>query len=107
MNEKDRKIKISIPLILLTILPISIIIGSAISLINLVFFSLCIVSIYFSKNDIKIYDLKPLLFLIILYLYLIFNSLISVDITSGIYTKSRVHEIYPVFSYDKLFFFYF
>ena len=44
------KIKINVPLILLTILPISIIIGSGISLINLVFFSLCIVSIYFSKK---------------------------------------------------------
>ena len=83
--KKIENIKINIPLILLSILPISIIIGSSISLINVVFFSLCFISAYFSRNNIKIYDLKPLLFLIILYLYLIFNSLISVDITSGIY----------------------
>ena len=44
------KIKINIPLILLTILPISIVIGSGISLINLVLFSLCIVFIYFFKK---------------------------------------------------------
>ena len=83
--KKIENIKINIPLILLTILPISIIIGSSISLINLVLFSLCFISVYLSRNNIKIYDFKPLLFLIILYLYLIFNSLISVDITSGIY----------------------
>ena len=83
--KKIENIKINIPLILLTILPISIIIGSSISLINVVFFSLCFISVYLSRNNIKIYDFKPLLFLIILYLYLIFNSLISVDITSGIY----------------------
>ena len=83
--KKIENIKINIPLILLSILPISIIIGSSISLINVVFFSLCFISAYFSRNNIKIYDFKPVLLLIILYLYLIFNSLISVDITSGIY----------------------
>ena len=83
--KKIENIRINIPLILITILPISIIIGSSISLINVIFFGLCFISLYLSKNNIKIYDFKPLLFLIILYLYLIFNSLISVDITSGIY----------------------
>ena len=83
--KKIENIRINIPLILITILPISIIVGSSISLINVIFLGLCFISIYLSKNNIKIYDFKPLLFLIILYLYLIFNSLISVDITSGIY----------------------
>ena len=83
--KKIENIKINIPLILLTILPISIVVGSSISLINVIFFSLCFIPVYLSRNNIKIYDFKPLLFLIILYLYLIFNSLISVDITSGIY----------------------
>ena len=103
--KKIEKIKISIPLILLTILPISIVIGSAVSLINLVFFSLCIVSIYFSKNDIKIYDLKPLLFLIILYLYLILNSLISVDISSGIYRNLGFMRFILFFLMINYFFF--
>ena len=78
-------IKIDLPIILLSILPISIIIGSSFSLINIVLLGLCFVFIYFSKRDIKINDFKPIFFLIILYFYLIFNSLISVDITSGIY----------------------
>ena len=78
-------IKISLPIILFSTLPISIIIGSSFSLVNTVLLGLCFVFIYFSKGDIKINDFKPILLLLILYLYLIFNSLISTDITSGIY----------------------
>ena len=78
-------IKTNIPTILFSVLPISIIIGPSFSLINTVLFSSCFLIIYFSKNDIKINDFKPILLLFILYLYLIINSLISIDITSGIY----------------------
>ena len=78
-------IKISIPILLLSFLPISIILGSSVSLINTVLFGLCFILIYFIKNDIRIYDFKPVLLLIILNLYLVFNSLISNDIMSGIY----------------------
>ena len=75
----------SIPLILFSILPVSIIIGSGVSLVNIVLFSFCFIFIIFSKNNLKIYDYKPVLFLIILNLYLVFNSLNSIDIMSGIY----------------------
>ncbi len=78
-------IKTNIPKILFSILPISIIIGSGASLINTVLFSLCFVLIYFYKNNIKIYDFKPVFLLIILNFYLVFNSLISVDMMSGIF----------------------
>ncbi len=78
-------IKISLPTILFSILPISIIIGSSFSLINTVLLGLSFVLIYFSKKDIEINDFKPIFFLIILYFYLILNSLISIDVTSGIY----------------------
>ena len=74
-----------IPTILLSILPISIIIGSSFSLVNLSLFSLYFIFIYFSKNNIKIEDTKSVLLLLTLYLYLVFNSLISLDISSGIY----------------------
>ena len=83
--KKIENIKRNIPLILIMVLPISIIIGSGVSLINLLLFSFCFIFIYFSTNNVKIYDTKPILLLTILYLYLIFNSLISVDITSGLY----------------------
>ena len=78
-------IRTNIPKVLLSILPISIIIGSSVSLLNTVLFSLCFLFIYFSKDKIKIYDLKPVLLLIILNFYLIFNSLISIDMMSGIF----------------------
>ena len=77
--------KTNIPTILFSVLPISIIIGPSFSLINTVLFSLCFIIIYFSKKEIKINDFKPVLLLFVLYLYLIINSLISIDITSGIY----------------------
>lgn len=80
-----KKIKTIFPLIFFSILPISIILGSAISLVNTILLSLSFIYIYFSKNDIKIVDHKPIISLIILSLYLVFNSLISVDMMSGIY----------------------
>ena len=83
--KTEKNIKINSLIILFSILPISIIIGSSFSLTNTVLLSLCFLFIYFSKSNFKINDFKPILFLIILYFYLIFNSLVSVDITSGIY----------------------
>ena len=79
------KKKINLPIIFFSILPISIILGSSISLLNIVLLGLSYIFIYFTNKDIKIHDFKPIILLIILYLYLIFNSFISVDITSGIY----------------------
>ena len=74
-----------VKVVLVSDLPISIILGSGASLINILLFSLCFIFIYFSENNIKIKDPKSLLLLSILSLYLIFNSLISLDISSGIY----------------------
>ena len=78
-------LKTKTPIILFSLLPISIIIGSSISLLNIVLFSLFFLFIYFTKNDFKIHDFKPVYLLIVLNLYLIFNSLVSVDPMSGIY----------------------
>ena len=77
--------KINIPFILISILPISIIIGSSFSLVNTIMFGLCFIWMYFSKKNIKIYDTKPVLLLIILNLYLLLNSFNSVDMSSGVY----------------------
>ena len=83
--KETKNIRINIPIILFSILPISIIIGSSFSLINTILLGLCFVFMYFSKSDIKIKDFQPVFLLIILYFYLIFNSFISIDISSGIY----------------------
>ena len=83
--KKLEDAKTNLPIILLSILPISIIIGSSFSLINTVLLGLCFVFVYFAKRNIKINDIKPVILLMFLYLYLLFNSVISIDITSGIY----------------------
>ena len=83
--KKLENVKINLPIILFSILPISIIIGSSFSLINTVLLGLCFVFVYFAKRNIKINDIKPVILLMFLYLYLLFNSVISIDITSGIY----------------------
>ena len=97
--------RINLPIILFSILPISIIIGSSFSLVNIVLLSLCFcIHIFFEKIAIKINDFKPIFLLIILYLYLIFNSLISVDITSAIYRNFGFIR-FILFFHSKLFFF--
>ena len=83
--KTEKNIKINLLIILFSILPISIIVGPSFSLINTVLLGLFFIYIYFSKNDIVVNDFKPVFLLLVLYLYLIINSLISVDITSGIY----------------------
>ena len=83
--KKLENVKINLPIILFSILPISIIIGSSFSLINTVLLGLYFVFVYFAKRNIKINDIKPVILLMFLYLYLLFNSVISIDITSGIY----------------------
>ena len=97
--------KISLPIILFSTLPISIIIGSGVSLINLLLFSFCFIFIYFSTNNVKICDYKPILLLTILSLYLIFNSLISVDTTSGIYRNLGFMRFILFFLMINYFFF--
>ena len=78
-------VKINFPLILFSLIPISVILGSSILLANVVLFGLYFLFFYFIKGHVKIYDTRPVFLLIILYLYLIFNSLISNDITEGFY----------------------
>ncbi len=104
--KKVENIKLNIPIILFSILPISIILGSGVSLFNIVLLSLCFVFVYFSKNNFKIIDYKPVLLLIILNLYLIFNSLISIDITSGVYRNFGFIRFILFFFNSKLSFFY-
>jgi len=69
--------------ILFSIIPISIIIGSAVSLTNILLIDLSfIIYIFYTKN---FYFLKNKTFqlILLLYLYLIFNSLISQDFSEG------------------------
>ena len=75
----------NINLFLLSVLPISIVLGSTISLITI--FLMCIMCIYFIfiQKSIRylLFDKTIILFFII-YIYLLFNSFISLDIQSGL-----------------------
>ena len=77
--------EINLPLILLTILPVSIILGPSISLINIILLSLMFFFKYSKNVKIYLYDKNALTALIVLYFYLIFNSLISIEYSSGIF----------------------
>ena len=69
---------------LLSTLPISIIIGSSISLINIVLLSLIILVIIYYERDVGFIKYSPVKLILSLYLYLIFNSIISQDYSVGI-----------------------
>ena len=90
-------------LFLISILPLSIIIGPSISLLN----TLLIVILFlitFNSYKIKIEKIFLLYLLIILYVYLIFNSFISIDYKEGIYRNLGFLRFVILFIAINLFF---
>ena len=63
--------------ILISLIPISILIGPAISLANILIFDFLFIIILFLRKDFEWIDSSVVKILLILYLYLIFNSLIA------------------------------
>ena len=70
--------------ILFSIIPISLIVGSAVSSINIIIISLSFLIYVFYLKDWKWLKDKNIKLLLILYLYLIFNSFISIDFNIGV-----------------------
>ena len=70
-------------LILFSILPISIIVGPAVSLTNISLISLSFIIFYLYKNSLNILKSKVIIFLLAIYIYLIFNNFISIDTDIG------------------------
>ena len=81
--KKD--IKKNLFIFFFSIIPFSIILGPAISLINTVLICLTYCIYNYDKSDLKIFKSEVILGLSFFYIYLIFNSLISVDFNSGIF----------------------
>ena len=75
---------INFPILFLSILPISIVLGPTISLINIIIISLFYFFQYFKNEKVVVNDIKAIISLLILYIYLVFNTLISIDPTSGL-----------------------
>lgn len=96
-------------LILFSLMPISIIIGSSVSLINVLLIDLSFLFLLIYLKDFSFLKNKTIKYLLILYLYLIFNTLISLDAEVGIFRNLgfiRIIILFAAFNYffkDNLF----
>ena len=82
--NKNCDLQSSYFLVLFSILPISIIIGSAASLLNILMIILSFIIIFDYKKNLFLLRDKTIITLFLLFLYLIFNSLISINFEIGI-----------------------
>ena len=97
-------------LILFSLVPVTIIAGSAVSVINtlLIDFSFIILLAY--KKDFYFLKNKTIIYFFILYIYLIFNSFISIDFSEGVVRNFgflRIIILFAAFNYffqDETFF---
>ena len=83
MSENTLSIKLNI--ILISLIPLSLIIGPSISLINIILIGLFFIFFYFTDKTLKLPLDKSLIALILIYIYLLFNSFISLDHSLGIH----------------------
>lgn len=69
--------------ILFSIIPITIIVGPAVSLLNILLIDLCFLFILIFKKDYSFLKSNVIKYLLIFYIYLLFNSFISIDTKIG------------------------
>ena len=79
MILKNKTFDNSLAFFFISILPISIIIGPAISLLNILCISFLFIIIYFKSKDINFQKKELILFFLIFYIYLILNSFLGID----------------------------
>tara|TARA_B100001250_G_scaffold83124_1_gene68585 strand:- start:205 stop:1431 length:1227 start_codon:yes stop_codon:yes gene_type:complete len=89
---------------LFSIFPISIILGSTISLINILLIDLSFLFLIFYIREFSFLKNKAVRYLLLLYFYLLFNSLISIDPTEGIYRNLGFIRIIILFVAVNYFF---
>ena len=96
-------------LLIFSIIPISIVAGPTVSLINVLLIDFSFLIIILIKKDFSFLKKKSFLYLLLLYIYLIFNSIISVDAGSGMARNIgflRIIILFAAFNYffrEKLF----
>ena len=71
-------------LFLFCVIPLTILIGSAISFINIILIDISFIILIIYKRNFEFLKDKSILYLFLLYIYLIFNSLISIDFYEGL-----------------------
>ena len=91
-------------LILFSLIPITIIVGSAISLINIILIDLSFIILMIYKKNFKFLKNKTIIYFLILYIYLIFNSFISIDYSEGVLRNFGFLRIIILFAAINYFF---
>ena len=97
-------------LILFSIIPLSILIGSAVSVVNILLIDVSFLFLIIYKKNFKFLKNSAIFYLIILYLYLIFNTFIAIDYSESISRNVgfiRVIILFIAFNYffnQELFF---
>ena len=91
-------------IVLFSFFPISIILGSAISLINILLIDLSFLFLIFYIREFSFLKNKVVKYLLLLYFYLLFNSLISIDPIEGIYRNFGFIRIIILFVAVNYFF---
>ena len=89
-------------LILFSVIPLSIIIGPAVSIINILLIDLSFIVLVIYKKNYSFLKNKTIIYLLILYIYLIFNSFISIDYSEGIIRNLgflRIIILFVAFNY--------
>ena len=97
-------------LFLFSIIPLTIIAGSAVSFINILLIDLSFIILLVLKKDFYFLKNKTITYLLILYIYLIFNSFISIDYSES-YSRNLgflrfiiLFVAFNYFYYQKFFF---
>jgi len=97
-------------LILFSIIPVSILVGPSVSLFVILLIDISFIFLIIKKKNYSFFKNDTFKYLLFLYLYLIFNSLISIDISSGMYRNFgfiRILILFVAFNFffhQKLFF---
>ena len=96
------KIILNYFLILFSLIPVTIISGSAVSLINILLIDLSFIILIIYKKNFNFLKNKTIIYFLILYIYLIFNSFISIDYSVGIFRNLgflRIIILFLAFNY--------
>jgi O-antigen ligase len=89
-------------LFLFSIIPLTILIGSSISLLNIIILDISFIILVIYEKNFFFLKKKSIKYLLILYIYLIFNSFISIDFFEGIYRNFgflRIIILFAAFNY--------
>ncbi len=97
-------------LFLFSLIPITFLIGSAASVFNILLIDLSFIILIGMKKDFTFLKSKPIIYLFALYIYLIFNSFISLEFSEGLARNLgfiRMIILFAAFNYflrDEIFF---